>query len=121
MEQTPFEQLGGEWALRAIIHDFVDVMVEDAMIGFFFDGVDRHRLRDKEYEMTARFLGAKVPYTGKGLREAHAPHPILGGQFLRRRQILLEAMQKHHVARDITALWLDHVDRLAPLIVGGRC
>jgi hemoglobin len=113
---TPFERLGGEWALRAIINEFVEEMVNDAMIGFFFRGVDVHRLRDKEYEMTARFLGAQIPYTGKGLREAHAPHPIMGGQFDRRRQILVEAMQRHRVPEDVARTWLEHVDALRGVI-----
>ena len=121
---TPFERAGGEWALRAVIDDFVDHMVEDPMIGFFFDGVDRFRLRDKEYEMTARFLGASVPYTGKGLRAAHAPHPIMGGQFDRRRQLLVEAMARHRVPGDVQAIWLDHVDRLRGVVTrdpAGAC
>lgn len=116
MEQTPFERIGGEWALRAIISEFVEAMCDDPMIGFFFDGVDPHRLRDKEYEMTARFLGADVPYTGKGMRAAHARHPIMGGQFDRRRQILLEAIRRHRVPADVEARWLEHVDRLRPVI-----
>lgn len=116
MTASAFERVGGEWGLRAIIHDFVDEMVADPMIGFFFRGVDVHRLRDKEYEMTARFLGAKIPYTGKGLREAHAPHPIMGGQFDRRRQILLEAMRRHGVPPDVEAAWLAHVDALRAVV-----
>lgn len=124
MNETAFEQLGGEWALRAIIHDFVDAMVEDPMIGFFFRGVDRHRLRDKEYEMTARFLGAQIPYTGKGLREAHRPHPIMGGQFDRRRQLLVEAFEAHRVPESIRRTWLEHVDALRSVVTrdaAGEC
>lgn len=113
---SAFDRVGGEWGLRAIVTDFVDRMVDDPMIGFFFAGVDRHRLRDKEYEMTARFLGAEVPYTGKGLRAAHAPHPIMGGQFDRRRQILLESMRRYDVPADVEAQWLGHVDRLRPIV-----
>lgn len=116
MGPTAFERMGGEWALRAIIHEFVDEMVDDAMIGFFFRGVDPHRLRDKEYEMTARFLGAPLAYTGKGLREAHAPHPIMGGQFDRRRQILVEAIARHRVPADVVEIWLGHVDRLRSVV-----
>lgn len=116
MTDTAFDRLGGEWVLRGVINDFVDVMVQDPMIGFFFRGVDRHRLRDKEYEMTARFLGANVPYTGKGLREAHRPHPIMGGQFDRRRQILVEAMMSHQVPEDIAEEWLGHVDALRSVV-----
>ena len=110
--KSAFERLGGEWALRAVINDFVDEMMDDAMIGFFFRGVDRFRLRDKEYELSAVFLGAKIRYTGRGLRAAHRKHPIMGGQFDRRRQILVEAMHKHRVPEDVAEQWLGHVDAM---------
>ncbi|MEO1233075.1 MAG: group 1 truncated hemoglobin [Myxococcota bacterium] len=115
---SSFEQVGGEWALRAIVHDFVGAMVEDPMIGFFFDDVDLHRLRDKEYEMTAKFLGAQIKYTGRGMRKAHRGRPIFAGQFDRRRQILVETLEQHHVPEEIRKVWLHHVDTLRPLILG---
>lgn len=107
-----FVQLGGEWALRPIIDDFVARMVNDVMIGFFFARVDLDRLREKEYEFTARFLGADIQYTGKTIREAHRPHPIMGGQFDRRRKILAETIHDHDVPPLIRDQWLAHVDAL---------
>ncbi|MEQ8274688.1 MAG: group 1 truncated hemoglobin [Deltaproteobacteria bacterium] len=115
-EPTLFERLGGEWALRPIIQDFVQRMTTDMMIGFFFREVDAKRLEEMEYLFTAKFLGADVQYVGKPIRDAHAPHPIMGGQFDRRRQILEEAIDRHGVAPDIKAAWLEHVDRLRPQV-----
>ncbi|MEQ9499805.1 MAG: group 1 truncated hemoglobin [Deltaproteobacteria bacterium] len=115
-EPTLFERLGGEWALRPIIQDFVQRMTTDMMIGFFFREVDAKRLEEMEYLFTAKFLGADVRYVGKPIRDAHAPHPIMGGQFDRRRQILEEAIDRHGVAADIKAAWLEHVDRLRPQV-----
>lgn len=115
---TLFERLGGEWALRPIIQEFVQRMTTDAMIGFFFRGVDPKRLEEMEYLFTAKFLGADVAYTGKPIREAHAPHPIMGGQFDRRRRILVETIDRHGVPADIKAAWLEHVDRLRPQVTG---
>ncbi|MBX2813291.1 MAG: group 1 truncated hemoglobin [Myxococcales bacterium] len=117
MEST-YERLGGEWVLRAIINDFVENMLDDPMIGFLFRETDVHRLRDKEFEMTAMFLGADIRYTGRPLRVAHqASQPIFGGQFDRRRQILVEAMREHDVPEDIAAEWIGHVDHLRGVIV----
>ena len=113
-----FEQLGGEAVLRPIIDDFVERMVKDVMIGFFFIRVDRDRLKAMEYTFTARFLGADVPYAGKTIRDAHAPHPIMGGQFDRRRKILEETIRAHGVAAEIEAAWLAHVDKLRPQVTG---
>lgn len=111
-EATLYEQLGGEARLRPIIEDFVQHVTTDAMIGFFFDGVDREKLAELEFSFTARFLGASLPYAGRTMRAAHARHPIMGGQFDRRRRILEECMERHQVPAPIKAAWLAHVDKL---------
>lgn len=121
---TPFERLG-EPTLRAVIDAFVDEMVGDAMIGFFFRGVDVPRLKRREYQFTARFLGATgMAYEGRPMGRVHARHAIMGGQFDRRRQILKEAMAAHGVPPDIEAAWLAHVDKLRSTITRdgrGQC
>ena len=107
-----FEAVGGEPVLRPIIRDFVARVCEDVMIGFFFAGVDRERLERMEYLYTARLLGADVEYPGKTIRAAHKPHPIMGGQFDRRKQILRETIERAGVAPEIRDAWLEHVESL---------
>lgn len=119
-----YEDLGGRPVLEKIIDDFVDVMVADTMIGFLFKNVDVARLKQREVEFTARFLGADIPYTGRPLKKAHAPHPIMGGQFDRRKQILKEAIQRHGVSEPIQRAWLRHVEQLRSQITkdaAGEC
>jgi hemoglobin len=113
---TPFEELGGEPVLRTIIREFVERMTSDAMIGFFFSSVDKRRLAEMEYRFTARFLGAPIEYTGKQIKEAHAPHPIMGGQFDRRRRILEEVIDEYGVPPEVKRAWLQHVDSMRPLV-----
>lgn len=114
--QSLFEKLGGEVRLRAIIDMFLDRVFEDRMIGFFFRNADRARIKEMEYQLAANFLGADVKYTGKPLGKAHVNHPIMGGHFARRRQILKETLETNHVAEDIRSAWLRHTDSLRPLI-----
>jgi hemoglobin len=109
---SSFEQLGGEFGVRAIIDEFVERICADAMIGFHFSRVDRARLKQLEYEHAARFLGAGIPYTGRELSAAHRRHPILGGHFARRRTILQQTLQRHHVPPDVMEAWLAHQDAL---------
>lgn len=119
-----FDQLGGERRLRPLIRDFVDRMVDDTMIGFFFQGVDRDRLADLEYQFTARFLGANVPYEGRPIGAAHRRHRIMGGQFDRRRHILEETMVRYGVEPALRAAWLAHVDDLRKAVTQdaqGQC
>jgi hemoglobin len=107
-----FEQIGGEVKLLVIIDDFVERICRDTMIGFFFAQVDRARLKRMEYEHAARFLGAEIAYSGRSLQAAHKRHPILGGHFMRRRQILKQTLEKHAVAPHIIEAWLSHQDAL---------
>jgi truncated hemoglobin YjbI len=116
MDQSLFEQLGGEPKLRAVISTFIDRVFDDRMIGFFFRNADKQRIKDMEYQLAARFLGAQIEYQGRPLDQVHAKHPIMGGHFDRRRQILRETLEIYHVPEPIKAAWLAHTDRLRPLI-----
>jgi hemoglobin len=114
--QTLFEQLGGEARLREIIDAFIDRVFADRMIGFFFRNADRKRIKEMEYQLTAEFLGADVHYRGRPLDQAHAKHPIMGGQFARRLQILKETLEDFHVPQPIRDAWMEHNESLRSLI-----
>lgn len=116
MEQTLFEQLGGEPRVRAIIDTFIDRVFDDRMIGFFFRNANRQRIKEMEYQLMAHFLGAQVQYQGRPLDQVHAKHPIMGGHFDRRRQILKETLDLYRVSEPIKEAWLAHTDKLRPLI-----
>jgi len=116
MGQTFFEQLGGEQELRTIVDTFIDRIFDDRMIGFFFRNADKQRIKDLEYQLTAHFFGAEVEYQGRPLDQVHAKHPIMGGHFARRRQILKDTLDLYHVPERIKEAWLTHTDALRPLI-----
>ena len=120
MKDTFFKQLGGEQQLKAIINGFIDRVFEDRLIGFFFRNADRQRIKDMEYQLAASFLGARVEYQGRPLDQVHAKHPIMGGHFARRRQILKETLELHHVPAMIQEAWLAHTDELRPLITNEK-
>ena len=115
----------GEPKLRAVLADFYDRVFADVMIGFMFQGKDKQHLIDREYEMTAKMLGAShVAYTGRPMRTAHAAHTIFGGHFERRLQILRETLADHAVDPDVQREWLDHTLALREQITrdkGSEC
>jgi len=122
---TLMQQVGGEEGLRALITTFYDRVFDDVMIGFFFRHADKERLIRKETELTAKFLGAPgAHYTGEPLQKAHAKHPILGGHFDRRTQILREVLAESNVSDAVQTAWLDHTEALRPQITrdqGSEC
>ncbi|MCE3242127.1 MAG: hypothetical protein K0Q83_2634 [Deltaproteobacteria bacterium] len=113
-----FDQLGGELKLREIINTFIDRVFADRMIGFFFRKADKNRIKDMEYQLAASFLGAAIEYQGRPLDKAHAKHPIMGGHFARRKQILKETLEFYQVAEDIKEAWLKHTEDLRSQITG---
>jgi hemoglobin len=116
MAEVLYDKLGGEVKLRAIIDSFIDRVFDDRMIGFFFRNADRARIKEMEYQLAANYLGAGVEYRGRPLDKVHANHPIMGGHFERRRQILKETLEFYQVAEEIKSAMLLHTDRLRPLI-----
>jgi hemoglobin len=108
MGRTLYEELGGEARLREIIDAFIDRVFGDRMIGFFFRDVDPRRLKEMEFQLTARFLGADIEYRGRPLDQAHARHPIMGGQFARRLEILRETLEAFEVPGPVRDAWLAH-------------
>ena len=111
-----FDQLGGEPELRKIIDTFIDRVFADRMIGFFFRKADKDRIKEMEYQLAASSLGANIEYQGRPLQRAHARHPIMGGHFARRKQILKETLDSYKVAENIKDAWLKHTEDLRPLI-----
>lgn len=110
----------GEAKLREVITDFYARLFGDIMIGFLFQGKDRQRLIDREYEFTANFLGGGVKYTGRAMREAHAKSPIFGGHFERRLQILRETIRDHAVNPEVAEVWIDHTLALRAQITSDK-
>ena len=109
---THFERIGGEPTLRAIIDDFVDRIFDDIMIGFFFRNAYRRRIKEFEFQHAAEHLGGPFSYAGRPLKQAHAAHRIMGGQFARRKEVLRQTLVAHGVAPEIIDAWLAHTESL---------
>lgn len=112
-----YQQIGGGPALRGIVERFVGSMFDDVMIGYLFRRADRRRVAQKEYELASQILGGPDAYSGRPLREAHAPHRIARGQFDRRVVLLREALEAGHAPAAVQAAWLAHTERLRAAIL----
>jgi hemoglobin len=123
-EQSLFDELGGEPALRRIIDRFVDRVFDDVMIGYLFSRADRARVKQKEFEHAAAHLGAPLAYTGRAIDAVHRPHQIRGGQFMRRVRILEETLLELGAPEAVRKHWIEHTLSLQKLVtndVGGVC
>ena len=73
MSDSLFERLGGEAAVEAAVDIFYRKVLSDSSIGHFFDTTDMDAQRAKQKAFLTMAFGGPKNYTGKELREAHAP------------------------------------------------
>ncbi len=104
---TPYEAIGGEAAVRAVLQTLYDQLFVDPIVGFLFEGKDKAHLVDQQLAFTCRFLGGPQRYLGKPLPETHAPLPLLPGHFDRRHHLLALALERHGVPVEVRKAWLD--------------
>lgn len=94
--------------LRETVDAFIDRVLADRMIGFYFRAVDVGRLRRLEFEHAAEhFALPGVSYTGRGLSAAHRVHRIPRGHFGRRIVLLKEVLAQSPLAREHQASWIN--------------
>ncbi|MFZ5479703.1 MAG: group I truncated hemoglobin [Myxococcota bacterium] len=116
---TAFERAGGEAVVRAIVDRFVDRCFDDRIIGFFFAGRDRERVKRHEFEHAAAVLGGPVAYAGRPIPELHRPLKINGGQFRRRLALLKQEIEREGVPEDVRDAWLEAQRRMEARITDG--
>lgn len=73
MSGTLFEKLGGEDAVNAAVEIFYRKVLNDSSISDFFDNTDMDEQIAKQKSFLTMVFGGPNNYTGKELREAHAP------------------------------------------------
>lgn len=73
MAPTLYERLGGKAAVEAAVDLFYDKIMKDDLLRPFFEGIDMQRQRGKQKIFLTTAFGGPTKYTGKDLRQAHAP------------------------------------------------
>ncbi len=73
MTDTLYDRLGGEAAVTAAVDIFYRKVLADPSISEFFDDADMDEQRAKQKAFLSMAFGGPDEYSGKDLREAHAP------------------------------------------------
>lgn len=114
---TPYEAVGGESGVRAVLQSLYDKLFDDPMVGFLFQGADKARIVEQQVAFTCGFLGGLQRYEGKPLPEAHAKLPLLPGHFDRRHWVLGQVLTEHGVPEDVKQAWLRIDEGLRPSVL----
>jgi hemoglobin len=70
---TLYEKLGGEPAIDAAVNLFYDKVLDDKRINHFFTNTDMARQRQHQKMFLTYAFGGMPGYSGRNMREAHAP------------------------------------------------
>lgn len=73
MSDSLFDQIGGEAAVDAAVDIFYKKVLSDDSISGFFDSTDMEEQRNKQKSFLTMAFGGPNEYSGKDMREAHAP------------------------------------------------
>ncbi len=73
MSDSLFEKIGGEAAVDAAVDIFYRKVLTDSSIAKFFDTVDMDKQIAKQKSFLTMAFGGPNEYSGKDMREAHAP------------------------------------------------
>ena len=68
-----FERIGGKTAVNATVDLFYQKVLADALLSPFFDSVNMKNQQAKQRGFLMMAFGGPNNYSGKDLREAHAP------------------------------------------------
>jgi hemoglobin len=72
VQQSLYQQLGGQAAVDAAVDSFYRKVLRDDRIKDFFDGVDMDRQIAKQKAFLTMVFGGPASYSGKDMREGHA-------------------------------------------------
>jgi len=73
MSESLYDKIGGKDAVSAAVNLMYDKILNDDSLAIFFEGVDLNRQRRSQTAFVLMALGGPNNYTGKNLRDAHAP------------------------------------------------
>lgn len=117
MAQTVFERAGGFAAIRRVVSDFYD-RVLDSEVAHHFEGTDMRSLIEHQTAFIVHLTGGPgAQYSDEVLTRVHAPLAISATEFKLVVELLRETLEDHDFAdADVDAVERSFLDR-EPLIV----
>ena len=103
---TLWDRLGGEKAMKAVVHDFLEAAIKDPKVNFTRDG--KFKLDAKAValveahivELISEVGRGPFDYTGGDIKKTHAAMKITGAEYDAMIGHLAAALKKHKVAED---------------------
>jgi hemoglobin len=104
---TIFERYGGFAAVRRIVSEFYDRVLESPVLAHHFEHVDMRRLLDHQARFISSVTGGPASYTDEHLRRVHERLAITTDEFREMLSVLVETLEDFDWAEDD----IEHVAR----------
>ena len=95
-----FERYGGFAAVRKVVSEFYDRVLDSEVIAHHFEHVDMHRLLDHQARFIASVTGGPASYTDEHLRRTHERLGITTDEFREMLALLVETLEDFEWAAD---------------------
>lgn len=116
---TIFERYGGFAAVRRIVSDFYDRVLDSPVIAHHFEKVDMKRLLDHQARFIAAITGGPASYTDEHLRRVHERLGITAAEFREMLALLTETLEDHDFDRSDVDFVAAELRRRQGVIVTG--
>ena len=108
-QATIFERNGGFAAIRRVVSEFYDRVLDSPVIAHHFEHVDMRRLLDHQARFISSVTGGPASYTDEHLRRVHERLGITTDEFREMLALLVETLEDfdwdepdvEHVAREL--------------------
>lgn len=97
MSQTLYDQLGGFSAVRKLVSDFYDRVLDEEGVASFFRDTEMSKLIDHQTKFFATLLGGPVSYTDEQLRKLHTSMGIQDHHFDVILDLVQETLEDHDI------------------------
>ncbi|MDB5312748.1 MAG: group 1 hemoglobin [Gemmataceae bacterium] len=123
-KKTLWERLGGEKAVRAVVHDFAVAAAADPKVNLARDGKYKldakgaERLEQLLVEWISKETGGPLKYTGRDMKTAHAGMKITEAEFRALLSHAVDALKKHKVPLDLMVEVVEILGKTKLQVVG---
>ena len=97
---TVFERVGGFAAVRPVVAEFYDRILESPRLSRHFAGVDMRRMVDHQTKFMAQVMGGPATFSMPALTRAHERLAITRDEFQEMLALLREALEDGGLAAD---------------------
>ncbi|MEZ5075966.1 MAG: group 1 truncated hemoglobin [Solirubrobacterales bacterium] len=120
MTLTIYERAGGFSAVRKVVSDFYDKVLESALVSHHFEGVDMRRLIDHQTRFIAFLMGGPASYTEEHIEHLHRRLGISLAEFDEVVELLEETLEDHGFAAEDIAKVCQELRKRESIIVTAR-